>query len=102
MDWAMDMETPTGTNNAKIFQTTVDPPVSELPDPQNYWLPNSYAEAMTHPDIWAEPISKELMVMRTRNVWEVIDPPNNVCLISTRWTFANKYNADGNLVARKA
>ena len=57
---------------------------------------------MSHPDIWAELISKELNVMKMRNVWDIIDPPENACLVSTQWTFTNKYNADGNLIARKA
>ena len=102
MDWATDMETPTGVNSAKVFHTTTDAPMSKLPDPLNYWLPDLYAAAMSHPDIWAEPISKELNVMKMQNIWDIIDPPENAHLVSTRWTFANKYNADGNLIARKA
>ena len=73
-----------------------------LPDPQNYWLPNSYDEAMTHPNIWGEPIKKELDVMRKHRVWAVVDHPEAARLIKTHWTFANKYNADGNLSAHKA
>ena len=68
MDWATDMETPTGVNSAKVFHTTTDAPMSKLPDPLNYWLPDSYAYAMSRPDIWAEPISKELNVMKTWNI----------------------------------
>ena len=77
MDWATDMETPTGVNSTKVFHTTTDAPMSKLPDPLNYWLPDSYADAMSCPDIWAELISKELNVMKTWNVWDIIDPPEN-------------------------
>lgn len=73
-----------------------------LPDPENFWLPNSYAEAMIRLDIWKGPIEKELSVMRDRGVWEEIDPPSDVRMIGTCWTFANKYNSDGNLTGRKA
>ena len=102
MDWATDVETPTGVNSAKVFHNTTNAPMSKLPDPLNYWLPDSYTDAMSRPDIWAEPISKELNVMKTWNVWDIIDPPENARLVSTRWTFANKYNADGNLIVQKA
>ena len=57
---------------------------------------------MTCPDIWGEPIKKELDVMRKHRVWAVVDRPEAARLIKTRWTFANKYDADGNLSACKA
>ena len=75
--------------------------MTSLPDPENFWLPNSYAEAMTCPDIWTGPIEKELKVMKDRNVWDEIDPPSDVRTIGTRWTFVNKYDSDGNLTGRK-
>ena len=102
MDWATDVETPTGVNSAKVFHTTTNAPMSKLPDPLNYWLPDSYADAMSHPDIYAELISKELNVMKMWNVWDIIDPPGNARLVSMQWTFTNKYNVDGNLIVRKA
>lgn len=73
-----------------------------LPDPDNFWLPNSYSEVMTRPDIWLGPIYKELRVMKDRNVWDEIDPPPDVHTIGTHWTFANKYDSDGKLTGRKA
>ena len=52
--------------------------------------------------MWLGPIEKELKVMRDRDVWEEIDPPPDVCTIGTCWTFANKYNSNGNLSGHKA
>ena len=57
---------------------------------------------MTCPDIWSGPIEKELKVMRDRNVWEEVDPPSDVCTIGTCWTFANKYDSNGELAGHKA
>ena len=57
---------------------------------------------MMHLDIWLGPIEKELSVMKDRKVWEEIDPPSNVHTIGTRWTFANKYNSNRELVGHKA
>ena len=98
-EWATD--DPAGIQSAYIesMATTMTP---SLPDPENFSLPNSYSEAMTCPDIWSGPIEKELKVMRDRNVWEEIDPPPDVCTIRTCWTFANKYDSDGNLTSCKA
>ena len=76
--------------------------ITTLPEPENFWLPSSYSEAMTHPDIWSGPIEKELKVMRDRNVWEEIDPLPQVHTIGTHWTFANKYYSEGNLISCKA
>ena len=65
-----------------------------LPDPHNYWLPNSYNDVMMCPNIWEGPIQKELAVMKKYGVWTVVDPPEGARLVKTHWTFANKYNAD--------
>ena len=35
-------------------------------------------------------------------MWNIIDPPPDVCLVKTHWTFANKYNRDGKLDLQKA
>ena len=67
-----------------------------------FWLPSSHAEAMMHPDIWLGPTEKKLSMMKDRKVWEEINPPSNVCTIRTHWTFANKYNSNGELVGCKA
>jgi len=101
-DWAADETTPTGINSVKALHTATNTPPSDLPDPLNYWLPNSYDEVMTRSDIWGGPITKELATMKEHSVWKVIDPPPDVRLIKTQWTFANKYNGDGNLIAQKA
>ena len=102
-DWAMDETTSTGINSIKVLHTTTNTPLpSEFPDPKNYWLLNSYNDTMTCPDIWDGPIARELAMMKEHGVWKVVDPPPDVCLIKTQWTFVNKYDRDGNLIACKA
>ena len=97
-EWATD--DPAGVQSAYV-QSMATTAVMSLPDPENFSLPNSYAEAMVRPYIWSGPIEKELKVMRDREVWEEIDPPPDVRTIGTRWTFANNYDSDGNLTGRK-
>lgn len=89
-------------HTAGILSAYVASTTPSLPDPENFLLPNLYSEAMTHQDIWSGPIEKELNLMRDRNVWEEIDPPPDVRTIRTCWTFANKYNSNGNLTSCKA
>ena len=45
--WADDKIYAIDNHDAKAFH--MDSKL--LPDPQNYWLPNTYNEAMTHPNI---------------------------------------------------
>jgi hypothetical protein len=99
-EWATNAESSADINSIQVFSTAAKN--EELPDPLNYWLPNSYSEAMTCLDIWEKPIAKELAVMDEWNVQDVIDPPTNARLVQTHWTFANKCDGDGNLTSRKA
>ena len=86
-------------NVPTLHSTTVNhTPLLEL---DNHWLPDSYAEAMTWPDLWQGPIEKELEVMHEQEVWKVIDPPPDACLVKTWWTFANKYDGEGRLNSQK-
>ena len=115
-DWATDPNTPTANLTTCDEETPEldlsddndsDVPIAyatsvPIPEPTNHWLPNSYAEAMTRPNIWQGPIDKELDVMKEREVWKVVNPPPGVRLVRTRWTFANKYNGDGALTTCKA
>ena len=69
-EWATNnVPTSAGTLSAYI-ESTAFATTTNLPDPSNYWLPNSYSEAMTRPDMWLGLIEKELKVMRDRDVWE--------------------------------
>jgi len=68
----MDSMAPTGINSIQVFHTET------LPEPDNHWLPNSYDEAMMQPDLWGEPIKKEMKNMRDSNVWKVIENPLDI------------------------
>ena len=69
--WADNQICAINADEARAFHTNT----KLLPDPTNYWLPNSYDDAMTHPDIWEAPIQKELEVMKRHEVWAVVDCP---------------------------
>jgi hypothetical protein len=84
------------------FLTHLDDTAALLVDPGNNWIPNSYTEAMTCPDLWKEPMDKEIANMHTHSVWTLVDRPPDIKPMQNRWTFANKYDISGRLVGRKA
>ena len=97
-DWATDTSTPTSVNSTQALHTT-----TALLDPNNSWLPKMYEEAMRRPDLWKEPIEKEMENMRTKGVWEVIEsPPADIRTVKTRWTFTLKYDKDSKMTSQKA
>jgi hypothetical protein len=66
-DWAT-ANTLSGILSTYVNSTAFETITTQLPEPENFWLPNSYSEAMSWPDIWSGPIEKELKVMKDRNV----------------------------------
>ena len=98
----MTNNVPIGILSTHVESTVLATTTTLLPDPENFWLPNSYSEAMMHLDIWSGLIEKELKVMRDRNVWEEVDPPSDFCTIGTHWTFASKYDSNEELAGHKA
>ena len=96
--WANDQIHAIDDHEAKAFHMNAE----ALPDPHNYWLPNSYNDVIMHPNIWEGPIQKELAVMKKHRVWMAVDPPKGARLVKTCWTFMNKYDADRNLSGCKA
>ncbi|RDB17165.1 Retrovirus-related Pol polyprotein from transposon TNT 1-94 [Hypsizygus marmoreus] len=100
--WANDKATPAAINHIQAYLTSLDNAAALIVDPDNNWVPNSYTEAMTRPDLWKIPMDREIENLRVHGVWKLVDRPPNVKPMQNRWTFANKYDADGKLVGRKA
>jgi len=54
-------------------------------------------------DKWLEAVKNELDNMKNMNVYKVINKiPEGANIISSRWIFKYKRDADGNIVKRKA
>jgi hypothetical protein len=73
-EWAVDANMVT----INAFLTHLDDTAALLVDPDNNWIPNLYTEAMTRPDLWKEPMDKEIENMHTHNVWALVDHPPNI------------------------
>lgn len=75
---------------------------SEADGSRYHWFPTSYAEAMTRPDLWKAPMDKEMQSMKDHGVWTLVKRPMGTRMMKNRWVFANKYDTEGAIEARKA
>jgi hypothetical protein len=73
--------------------------LTALPD---FQVPRSYWEAMTRPELWRPPMDTEWRALWDRGVFELVDAPPGANIIDSMWVYANKYDADGNIIRRKA
>jgi hypothetical protein len=65
-------------------------------------VPRTYLEAMRHPDIWFEPMLKELGIMKEKSVYRLVPRPLGRNVVQSRWVFANMYDESGTISAHKA
>jgi hypothetical protein len=65
-------------------------------------IPQSFNEAMKRPDLWFEPMVKELQVMKDKGVYRLVPRSLGKNVVKSRWVFARKYNDLGDITAHKA
>ena len=63
-------------------------------------IPKTFQEAISGADVekWKEAIVKELMSLKSRKVWTIVDHPANTKIITHRWLFTVKIKVDGTLM----
>lgn len=90
--------------NIMIFMVELDNAAAMLVNPEDNWIPRTYTEAMTRPDLWKEPMDAEMERMKQHEVWTLVDAPegDKTHTMKNRWVFANKYDANGIISGRKA
>jgi Reverse transcriptase (RNA-dependent DNA polymerase)/gag-polypeptide of LTR copia-type/GAG-pre-integrase domain len=66
------------------------------------WVPRNYREAMLRPDLWVPAMETEMEVMEEKEVFEVVDTPEDATILGTMWVYANKYDGAGFIIRRKA
>lgn len=83
-----------------------DQPLSEaFPaniNPDDLWIPVSYDEAITRPDLWDGPIKKEMDRLREHRVWHLVEKPAGTNIMKTKWVFNMKFDGDGRISSWKA
>jgi hypothetical protein len=66
--------------------------------------PRSLSEARKRPDwpLWEKAIEEELATLKAAGTWEVVDAPEGVNIVGSKWVFRAKKDAAGNVVRYKA
>ncbi|KAF8831255.1 hypothetical protein HHX47_DHR1000495 [Lentinula edodes] len=66
------------------------------------WVPQSYKQAIKQADLWQEPMQREYDTLVQKGCWELVPLPPEANLTGGRWTYAIKFDTQGNLLKRKA
>lgn len=53
-------------------------------------------------NLWLEPMSKEIEMLRAQDIFEVVQRPKDKNVIGSKWVYAVKWNESGELDKRKA
>jgi len=62
-------------------------------------IPTTFNQAMKRPDLWMEPMLKELAVMKEKEVFRIVPRSVGKNVVKSKWVYANKYNNKGHIVA---
>jgi hypothetical protein len=66
------------------------------------WVPQSFKQAMKRSDLWMPPMEKEFNTLMEKECWDLVPLPPDANLTGGRWTYAIKFDAEGNLLKCKA
>ena len=56
----------------------------------NTKVPRTYQEAMKMPNLWLEPMRKEIEMLKARDIFEVVQQPKDKNIVESKWVFAVK------------
>lgn len=82
-------------------------PVSELEMPEVHTLsmmeePKTYQQAMEQPQIWVPSMEEEINAHKKNNTWTLVGKPKNAHVLSGKWVYINKTNAEGEVIRHKS
>ncbi|GAW08691.1 Gag-Pol polyprotein [Lentinula edodes] len=84
------------------FALVMQSPFSFAATSGELWVPQSFKQAMKRPDLWLPPMEKEYQTLLAKQCWELVPLPPDANLTGGRWTYTIKFDAEGNLLKRKA
>jgi len=53
-------------------------------------VPKTYNEAMKRPDLWLDPITKKIKMLKLQDVFEIVPRPSSKNVMGSKWIFAVK------------
>ena len=66
------------------------------------WIPRTFKEVMRRPDLWWELMATEIVMLKARDVFEVVLRPEGQNVVGSKWVYAIKWKEDGEIERRKA
>jgi hypothetical protein len=93
-------EAPNG--NILDLLSDLDEHLAYMATQRDSYVPRDYKEAMERADIWQPAMDTELAILNERNVFRWVEAPPGAHIIDCKWVYANKYDAGGDIIKRKA
>jgi len=60
-----------------------------------------YQKLTIRPDLWLDPITKEIKMLKLQDVFEVVPRPSGKNIVGSKWVFVVKWNEKGEIEKRK-
>jgi len=68
---------------------------SQIDDPLNF-------EEVVKDDVWNQAMDEEIRCIENNKTWKLVDVPEDKYVISVKWIYKSKQDADGNVQKHKA
>jgi hypothetical protein len=81
-----------GRTRANVASTTVD----------DLSVPKTFIDAMRRPELWFEPMVKEIQTVRDKGVYRLVPRPLHKNVVKCRWVYALKFDDVGSIASHKA
>jgi len=82
------------------FLEYLNRPIANNVESEN-WIPRTFKETIRRPDLWWEPMTTEIGILKARDVYEVVLRPIGQNVVRSKWVYAIKWKDDGELERRK-
>jgi len=64
-------------------------PIANNVESEN-WIPRTFKEAMRRPDLWWEPMTTEIGILKAKDVYEVVLRPIGQNVVGSKWVYTIK------------
>lgn len=65
-------------------------------------VPKTYNEAMKKPDLWLDPITKKIEILKLQDIFEIVPRLSSKNVVGSKWVFIVKQNEKKKIEKRKA
>jgi len=87
---------PRPTEKLKDSLEYLQQPFAHLADSNND-VPKTYNQAMKRPDLWLESMTKEIEMLKAREVFKIVPRPQDKNVVGSKWVYVVKWKENGEL-----